>query len=78
MILETSVDLGNLTQKWVMSYIYLVRSHPLIWIDLNHLILGYPILAERGAKEPRRGALFHEVFACERRSFGALEMRFVA
>jgi hypothetical protein len=52
-----------------------VRSHPLIWIDLNHQFLGFLFLPKEGTKGLRRAHLFMESFAHERRRALAMEMR---
>jgi hypothetical protein len=72
------VDLGNLTQKWVYDLGMHEEISPLDQIESPPFIPRFPILAVRGRKGFKEGALFMESFACRERRTQAMEMRSVA
>jgi hypothetical protein len=72
------VDLGNLTQKWVYDLGMHEEISTLDQIESPPSILRFPILALRGRKGSKEGALFMESFACWERRTQAMEMRSVA
>jgi hypothetical protein len=72
------VDLGNLTQKWVYDLGMHGEISTLDQIESPPSIPRFPILALRGRKGSKEGALFMESFACWERRTQAMEMRSVA
>jgi hypothetical protein len=72
------VDLGNLTQKWVYDLGMHGETSTLDQIESPPSIPRFPILALRGRKGSKEGALFMDSFACWERRTQAMEMKLVA
>ena len=72
------MDLGNLTQKWVYDLGMHEKISTLDQSESPPSIPRFPILALRGRKGSKEGALFMESFACWERRTQAMEIRSVA